>query len=254
MCRARTFQGPRRSRGRMRCRSTSGGSRRRTGRLARSCRCDGSTARQPGCAGHSITSRILNPPPSRRSCPDHPTSRQPTMEGRKDVSMPSVEKPVSGTPSTHAPALDLADIQATILRPRPMPYLGTHVVLRIDDVRSGREFFRRLTPHVDSAAGWWNAATPWLSVGITYAGLEALGLPKDSLRSFPEAFRVGMAARARQLGDEGVNHPKNWDAPFGTGHVHVGMSAFSHSEEQRRQIGAIAREQYESLSGVSVLH
>ena len=136
--------------------------------------------------------------------------------------MPSVEEPVSGNPSTHAPALDLPDIQATILRPRPMPYLGTHVLLRIDDARAGREFFRRLTPHVDSAAGWWNSATPWLSVGITYAGLEALRLPKDSLHSFPEAFRVGMAARGRQLGDEGVNDPKNWDVPFGTGHVHVG--------------------------------
>ena len=154
----------------------------------------------------------------------------------------------------HAPTLDLPDIQATILRPRPMPYLGTHVILRIDDARAGRELFRRLTPHIDSAAGWWNAATPWLSVGITYAGLEALGLPKDSLHSFPEAFRVGMAARARQLGDEGVNDPQYWDAPFGTGHVHVGMSAFSHSEEQRRRVVAIARAQYGSVSGVSVLH
>jgi deferrochelatase/peroxidase EfeB len=154
----------------------------------------------------------------------------------------------------HAPALDLPDIQATILRPRPMPYLGTHVILRIDDARAGREFFRRLTPHVASAAGWWNAATPWLSVGITYAGLEALGLAKDSLHSFPEAFRVGMAARAQQLRDEGVNDPQHWDVPFGTGHVHVGVSAFSHSEEQRRQLVAIAREQYENLSGLSVLH
>ena len=52
---------------------------------------------------------------------------------------------------------------------------------------------------------------------ISYAGLEALGVPQDSLQSFPEAFRVGMAARARQLGDDGVNDPKNWDPPFGKG-------------------------------------
>ena len=38
------------------------------------------------------------------------------------------------------------------------------------------------------------------AIGISYAGLEALGLPKDSLQSFPEAFRVGMAARARHSG------------------------------------------------------
>ena len=94
---------------------------------------------------------------------------------------------------------------------------------------------------------------PGSTVGISYAGLEALGLPQDSLQSFPEAFRVGMAARARQLGDDGVNDPKNWDKPFGTGQVHIGVSAFSDSEEKRRRALAIAREQYEGFSGVSVL-
>ena len=41
--------------------------------------------------------------------------------------------------------------------------------------------------------------------------LRRSGVPQESLQSFPEAFRVGMAARARQLGDDGVNDPKNWD-------------------------------------------
>ena len=118
---------------------------------------------------------------------------------------------------------------------------------------AGRAFLRRLTPHVDSAAGWWSAADPWLAVGISYAGLEALGFPQDSLQSFPEAFREGMAARARQLGDAGVNDPKNWDLPFGKGEVHIGLSAFSDSEEKRRRILAIAREQFEGFSGISVL-
>ena len=91
------------------------------------------------------------------------------------------------------------------------------MLLRVDDAQAGREFLRRLTPHVASAANWWNAASTWLEVGISYAGLEALGVPQDSLQSFPEAFRVGMAARARQLRDDGVNDPKNWDTPFGMG-------------------------------------
>ena len=41
--------------------------------------------------------------------------------------------------------------------------------------------------------------------------LRRSAFPEDSLQSFPEAFREGMAARARQLGDEGVNDPKNWE-------------------------------------------
>ena len=119
--------------------------------------------------------------------------------------------------STHAPMLDLHEIQATVLRPRPAPYFGTHLLLRIDDAQAGRKFLRRLTPHIASATNWWNAANTWLDFGISYAGLEALGVPQDSLQSFPEAFRVGMAARARQLGDDGVNDPKNWDKPYGVG-------------------------------------
>src|SRR5690242_719352 len=87
-----------------------------------------------------------------------------------------------------AVALELNDIQATVLRYRPEPYYGTHVLLHVDDARAGRELLRRLAPHVDSAADWWQAAEPWIAVAITYSGLLALEVPEDSLRSFPEAF------------------------------------------------------------------
>jgi deferrochelatase/peroxidase EfeB len=167
--------------------------------------------------------------------------------------MLSIKESVGGSLAARAPALDLHEIQATVLRQRPAPYFGTHVLLRIDDARAGRAFLRRVTPHVDSAANWWKAANAWLAVGISHAGLQALGLPSDCLQSFPEAFRNGMAARAWQLGDEGDNDPKNWDAPFGTGQIHVGVSAFSDSEEKHRRALAIAREQYEGFSGVQVL-
>src|SRR5262245_38395481 len=131
--------------------------------------------------------------------------------------MSSVEAPAPGVPSASAPTLDLHEIQALVLRPRPAPYFGTHVLLRVDDAQAGRAFIRRLAPHSASSANWWDAANTWLAVGISYTGLEALGLPEESLQSFPEAFRVGMAARASQLGDEGVNDPKNWDKPYGIG-------------------------------------
>jgi deferrochelatase/peroxidase EfeB len=104
-----------------------------------------------------------------------------------------------GNLSKRAPALDLHEIQATVLRLRPAPYFGSHVALRVDDAQPGRELLRRLAPHVDSAANWWRPASAWLSIAISYAGLEALGLPQNSLQSFPEAFRVGMAARSREL-------------------------------------------------------
>ena len=71
-----------------------------------------------------------------------------------------------------APLLELQEIQATVLRPRPAPYFGTHVLLRVDDAPAGRKFLRRLTPHIASAANWWDAANAWLAIGISYAGVR----------------------------------------------------------------------------------
>jgi Dyp-type peroxidase family len=149
--------------------------------------------------------------------------------------------------------IELDDIQATVLRYRPEPYYGTHVMLYVDDAQAGRDFLRDLTPHVDSAAEWWQAGEPWIAVAITYAGLVALGLPEDSLQSFPEAFRVGMAARADDLLDHGENDPKLWDAPFGSGDVHIGVSVFSDSEETWRSTMDTARGHYEGRPGLRVL-
>jgi Dyp-type peroxidase family len=167
--------------------------------------------------------------------------------------MSSVNESAGVKLAKSAPTIDLHEIQATVLRQRPAPYFGTHLLLRVDDARAGRAFLGRLIPYVDSAAGWLNATNAWIAVGISYAGLAALGLPQDSLQSFPEAFREGMAARARQLGDDGVNDPKNWDLPYGKGEIHIGLSAFSDSQEKRRQILGIARQQFEGFSGVSIL-
>src|SRR5262249_45468079 len=112
---------------------------------------------------------------------------------------------------------------------------------------------RRLAPHVASAAQWWEARDAWIAVGITFAGLTVLGLPETSLQSFPEAFRVGMAGRADKLGDVGVNDPKNWDAPFGTGQVHMQLAIFSDTETKWRGFLEMARQQYQGIPGVKVL-
>jgi deferrochelatase/peroxidase EfeB len=137
--------------------------------------------------------------------------------------------------------VDLDDIQATVLRYRPEPY-GTHVMLHVENAGAGREFLRRLAPHVDSATDWWQAGEPWISIAITYPGLVALGVPEASLQSFPDAFTVGMAGRANQLLDRGANGPTNWDAPFGSDLIHVGVSVFSDSEETWRRTMDLARQ------------
>ena len=58
-------------------------------------------------------------------------------------------------------------------------------------------------------------------------GLQALGVPQDSLDTFAPEFRQGMAARAAELGDVGESSPANWEAPLGTRDVHVAIAALS---------------------------
>jgi Dyp-type peroxidase family len=149
--------------------------------------------------------------------------------------------------------LELHEVQATVLRYRPEPYYGTHILLHINDARGGRDFLSRLAPHVVSAVDWWNAEDAWIAVAISYPGLVALGVPEESLQSFPEAFRAGMAARAEELFDYGANDPKHWHQPFGRGRVHVAVSIFSDTEEKWRRTMELARQQYHESSGIAVL-
>lgn len=149
--------------------------------------------------------------------------------------------------------LELDDIQATALRYRPEPYYGTHVMLHVDDPGAGRRLLRDLAPHIDSAAGWWQTSEPWIAVAVTYAGLVALEVPEDSLASFPETFRVGMAGRADVLLDNGINAPEHWDRPFGSGQIHIGLSVFSDSKSTWHRAMELARRAYAGATGITVV-
>jgi deferrochelatase/peroxidase EfeB len=105
-------------------------------------------------------------------------------------------------------SLELDDIQRGVLHQRPSPYVGTYLLLRIDNPDAGRRLVRRLCPVVEFAQSSPDLAqNASISVGFTYQGLKALGVPRDSLASFAPEFRQGMAARAAELGDVGDGSP-----------------------------------------------
>src|SRR3954470_16810299 len=115
------------------------------------------------------------------------------------------------------PSLELHDIQAGVLRPRPSPYAASYILLRIDEPAAGRELLRRLIPALTSAAEPQRPGSDsFVSLAVTFEGLRALGAPQASLDSFPWEFRQGMAARAAALGDDGESAPEHWEPPFGT--------------------------------------
>src|SRR3954451_9208759 len=128
-------------------------------------------------------------------------------------------------------SVEIDDIQSGALRPRPAPYVGRFILLRVDDRHAGRALLRRLLPATE---GGLPSADPgqdaWVAVAFTYQGLRALGVPQESLDSFPPAFRQGMAARAEKIGDVGESDPAHWEPPFGTPDVHLAVSALAPDE------------------------
>src|SRR5258708_33513747 len=100
-------------------------------------------------------------------------------------------------------ALELNDIQRGVLHPRPSPYVGTYLLLRIADRRVGRALLRRLIPVIASAAEPMNAdGDTWVSASLSFQGLRALGVPESSLASFPLEFQQGMRSEERRVGKE----------------------------------------------------
>jgi Dyp-type peroxidase family len=151
-------------------------------------------------------------------------------------------------------SLELDDIQRGVLHQRPSPYVGTYLLLRIDNPDAGRRLVRRLIPVVEFAQSSSDLAqNASISVGFTYQGLKALGVPRDSLASFAPEFRQGMAARAAELGDVGDSGPDHWEKPLGSPEVHVALSVLSPDAAQLETLVDRARRAHEELTGVQVI-
>ncbi len=162
----------------------------------------------------------------------------------------------------HAPALDLSaspldasDIQGIVLQERPTPYLGAYFLLRIDDPSDGRQMLQRLLPHVTSAAHWHSPNDgAWLTVALTFAGLQRLGVPQASLDTFSPEFRAGMASRAEKLNDTEESSPAHWERPLGTSDVHVALAVFAPDAPTLETVLVAARAARQALPGVTVVY
>src|SRR3954465_7722475 len=156
--------------------------------------------------------------------------------------------------ATEGMSLELDDIQSGALHERPSPYVGTYLLLRIDDRAAGRELVRRL----HTVAGSRHASTDpahdtSVTVAFTHRGLQALGVPQRSLDSFAPEFREGMAARAAELGDVGDSSPQNWEKPLGTSDVHVAVAVLSPDPVRRDLAVEQARRAQKQLPGVELI-
>ena len=137
-------------------------------------------------------------------------------------------------------ALATDDIQANILASPPWKQAG-YFFLRITKPDEFRASLWRLTVDRGKALGFataedFNREKPGrtlersFNIAFTWSGLKRLGLAEEHLAALPLAFREGMAARARILGDIGGSAPDKWDGLLGSTDVHAVIGAFSMKE------------------------
>jgi Dyp-type peroxidase family len=140
--------------------------------------------------------------------------------------------------------LELDDIQHILLTRTPA-LTGRYVFLSFADAASGRAWLREILPIVRSAAsvGTTEADRRWVTVAFTWNGLRALGVDEDSLGSFPDAFRQGMAARAEVLGDTGESSPEHWIDGTAGADLHAIAILFARDGSERERCEA----EHESL-------
>ncbi|MBL8779738.1 MAG: Dyp-type peroxidase [Alphaproteobacteria bacterium] len=89
------------------------------------------------------------------------------------------------------------------------------IVLTLDAIAKGQSTsFADVAPALDGLV--WRS-----TLSFTFNGLKTLGVNGDTLRTFPEAFQQGMAARAHLLADNGESAPENWHGALGDRRVHA---------------------------------
>jgi Dyp-type peroxidase family len=70
----------------------------------------------------------------------------------------------------------------------------------------------------------------WTNIAFTHSGLKAIGVHQGELDAFPEDFKVGLAARSKEVGDLGSSAPENWVGRLGSKDVHALLIVASDSE------------------------
>jgi Dyp-type peroxidase family len=129
------------------------------------------------------------------------------------------------------PTLELADIQGNVLAGFNKDHQRL-LFLRFGDGAAARRWLGAVTEQVATAdevlrfnqlfadararrGSEVNVPTSqWVNVALTASGVARLGA---GTAGFPDAFRQGMAARARRLGDDGPSAPERWVGPFAAG-------------------------------------
>jgi len=133
--------------------------------------------------------------------------------------------------------LEFDDIQHILLTRTPA-ITGRYEFLTFDTPAGGRAWLSELLDKVQSASdaqATIDESNRWVTLAFTWNGLKSLGVPDDSLATFPDEFREGMAARADILGDTGSAAPQYWVGGLADDNLHAIAILFSRTDDQYRR-------------------
>jgi deferrochelatase/peroxidase EfeB len=151
--------------------------------------------------------------------------------------------------------LDLDNIQH-ILVTRTPAMTGRYEFLSFGEPAGGRAWLGELVDKVQSAADarkTMDSENRWITLAFTWNGLRALGVSEDSLATFPDEFREGMAARADILGDTGSNHPGNWEGGLADDDLHAIAILFARNDAEHQRCTEVHADLVARSPGVRVV-
>jgi len=138
--------------------------------------------------------------------------------------------------------IDLGNVQGLVFSMYRRP-LVRHLLFRFGGREEAGGFVRRLLPHVTMADAPLDAAPdPFINVGITYQGLQALGPKPALLEQLSSSFREG--PDPDRLGDTAGSQSAAgnwWERRFRTEDVHCIVHLHVHSEREREAASAHVR-------------
>jgi Dyp-type peroxidase family len=150
--------------------------------------------------------------------------------------------------------VDQRDLQGNVLCGYGNSFAhALYAFLHVEDGPAAREFLEERAGEVTNAVPWSRKPKHTLNVALTWRGLEALGVRRDVLDSFPEEFREGMAERADLLGDTGGSGLEHWDEGLRPARSHLLVSVSAQRADERDRLRDELRERV-PRHGLSIAH
>jgi Dyp-type peroxidase family len=127
--------------------------------------------------------------------------------------------------------LNLTNIQGNVVRGYASFPHAQFLFFAIRSADDAKAFIRRLLDTEAITPALWRAKPEaTLNMAFTFEGLRAIGLPRESLATFPSEFQEGMKRRASELGDSDESSPEHWDDPWRTHRVHMLISIYGRTD------------------------